>query len=119
MENIRKSGVTLFSTEDIRKKGTKQICKEAFEIALNGTEGVHVSYDIDLIDPIIAPGVSIPAVDGINLKEAYEIADEIINYRENIKSIDIVEFNPLRDVDNVTENITKTIFNKFYNNICK
>lgn len=118
-ENIKKCGVTVFTTEDIRKEGAKEICKKAFEIALNGTEGVHISYDIDLIDPEIAPGVSIPAVDGINLEQAYELVDGIIEHREDIKSVDVVEFNPLRDKEKITENITRTICSKLYDNLLK
>ena len=118
-ENIKKCGVTVFTTEDIKKQGVKTICEKAFEIATNGTNGVHISYDIDLIDSKIAPGVSVPVADGIDLEEAYEIVDEIIKNREVIKSVDVVEFNPLRDKDKVTENITKTVFNKLYRNLLK
>lgn len=111
MPNIKDAGVTVFSTEDIHKYGTEEICRKAFEIASNGTNGVHLSYDLDVIDPKIAPGVSIPAVDGINLDEAYEIASIIRTYIDNnvIKSMDLVELNPLRDIDNVTEKIAKNI----------
>lgn len=118
-KNIEKCGVTLFSTEDIKKYGAKNISKKAFEIASNGTQGVHISFDIDLIDPKIAPGVSIPAVDGINLEEAYEIVDCIISNKDILKSIDVVEFNPLKDKDNITEEITRTICNKLYSNMLK
>lgn len=117
--NIEKCGVTVFTTEDIKREGTKQICQKAFQIATQGTEGVHVSLDIDLIDPKIAPGVSIPAINGINLEEAYEVVDGIIENRKVIKSVDIVEFNPLRDKNKMTENITKTIFYKLYDNLLK
>jgi len=116
---LKNCGITIFTTEDIKKYGAVEICKKAFEIASNETQGVHISYDIDLIDPKIAPGVSIPAKDGINIKETYEIIDEIIKNSKIIKSIDIVEFNPLKDIEKTTENITKTIFYKLYNNLLK
>ena len=45
----------------------------AFNVASNGVDKVHVSYDIDVIDPEIAPGVSVKAVNGISMEEAYEI----------------------------------------------
>ena len=111
MPNIKNAGVTVFSTEDIHKYGAEVILNKAFEIASNGTNGVHISYDLDVIDPKIAPGISIPAVDGINLDEAYEIANIIRTYIKNnfVKSLDLVELNPLRDVDNVTEKIAKNI----------
>lgn len=118
-ENIEKCGVTVFSTEDIKKQGVETICKKAFEIATNGTNGVHISYDIDLIDCKLAPGVSVPVNDGINLDEAYEIVDKIIENKDVVKSVDIVEFNPLKDKNKETENITKTIFNKLYSNLLK
>lgn len=118
-KNIEKCGVTVYTTEDIKKYGAKDISDKAFEIALNGTNGVHISYDIDLIDPEIAPGVSIPAKNGLNLEETYEIIDNIIEHRNNVKSIDIVEFNPLKDKNKATENITKTICNKLFNNLLK
>ena len=117
--NIEKCGVTIFTTEDIKKQGVKEICRKAFEIASKETNGVHLSFDIDLIDPKIAPGVSIPAVDGINLEEAYEIIDEIIKNKEVVKSVDIVEFNPLKDKNKITENITKSILYKLYDNLLK
>lgn len=118
-ENIEKCGVTVFTTEDIKNQGVEEICKKAFKIATNGTNGVHISYDIDLIDPKIAPGVSVLAINGINTEEAYEIVDEIIRKADVIKSVDVVEFNPLRDKNKVTENITKTVFNKLYDNLLK
>ena len=50
-ENVLDAGVTVFSTNDIKKYGAETICKKAFEIASNGTNGVHISFDLDLIDP--------------------------------------------------------------------
>ena len=116
-ENLKKCGVTLFTTQDIKEQGIEEICKKAFNIASNNTEGIHISYDIDVIDPQIAPGVSVPAEKGINLDEAYAITDEIIKNKNLVRSIDIVEFNPLKDVEKATQNITQTIFNKLYNNL--
>ena len=91
--------------------------EDAIAIALNGTEGMHISYDLDVIDPKIAPGVSVPAVNGINLDEAYEAVDSIIRHKADLKSLDIVEFNPTRDIDNKTKVIAKTIMESFINNL--
>ena len=68
-------------------------------------KSVHVSYDIDVVDPDFAPGVSIPEVDGINDKEAMEILEEVLKHINSISSMDIVEFNPLRDEDRKTEQL--------------
>ena len=118
-ENLEKCGITVFTTKKIKEQGVQEICKKAFEIASEGTEGVHVSFDIDLIDPKIASGVSVPAAEGISAEEAYEIIEEVINNKDIVRSVDIVEFNPLKDKNKITENITKTIFYKLYNNLLK
>ena len=110
--NLKNAGVKIFTTEDIRNQGAKKIMEEAFKIATDNTDGVHVSYDIDVIDPDVCPGVSVKAVDGINEMEAYEIADSILGHKNSIKSVDLVEFNPLEDIDNKTYIIAKNILNK-------
>lgn len=115
-ENIIDAGVTVFSTKDIQKYGTTEICKKAFEIASNGTNGVHISFDLDLIDPEVAPGVSVPAKNGINLKETYELVDEIVKYSNIIKSADLVEYNPVFDKNDMTAHLAKEILKKWIEN---
>lgn len=117
MPNIEKCGVTVFTTRDLKEQGIDNIIKKAMEIALNNTNGVHISYDIDIIDPKIAPGVSVPAINGINEDEAYLIIDEVLKYKDRIKSLDLVEFNPTRDIDKKTETITKNILDKIIEKI--
>ncbi len=110
--NIIDAGVTVFSTKDIQNLRVETVLKKAFEIASNGTNGVHISFDLDLIDPKVAPGVSVPAENGIDLNTTYELVDEIVKYANVIKSADLVEFNPVFDKNNQTENIAKNILNK-------
>ena len=87
----------------------KNVMEEAIKIATNGTNGIHISWDLDVIDPKIAPGVSVPAKDGINLKEVYEAVNEILKNRDMVKSMDLVEYNPVLDVENKTKTIAITI----------
>lgn len=117
LDNLKKAGITIITTEDIKKYGFKAMYEKAFSIASNGTNGIHISYDLDCIDCDIAPGVSIPVKNGINLEEAYGFVDYIIKNKEKIKSIDLVEFNPLRDVNKTTENIATNILNKLIKNL--
>ena len=117
VENLKDAGVKVFTTEEIHERGMAAVMEDAIAIALNGTEGMHISYDLDVIDPKIAPGVSVPAVNGINLDEAYEAVDSIIRHKADLKSLDIVEFNPTRDIDNKTKVIAKTIMESFINNL--
>lgn len=111
--NLEDAGVTIFTTQDIHEKGSQAIMDEAFKIALNNTDGTHISYDLDVIDPMIAPGVSVPEVNGITLYEANEIMDYLVNRKQDIKSMDIVEFNPTKDINNKTKTIALELINKF------
>ena len=104
-DNVKYSGVTVFTTQDIKEKGIEAIMDEAFKIAGYKTKGIHISYDLDIIDPDIAPGVSVPEFDGLNEEEAMQINEYIINHMQSVLSYDLVEFNPLRDVDRKTEQI--------------
>lgn len=104
-DNVKYSGVTVFTTEDIKEKGIEAIMDEAFKIAGYKTKGIHISYDLDIIDPDIAPGVSIPEFDGISEEEAMAINEHIVKHIKDVLSYDLVEFNPLRDVDRKTEQI--------------
>ena len=112
LQNLKKAGVTIFTAEDIRKKGPDNIYQKAFEIASHGTNGIHISYDIDVIDPSISPGVSIPTQNGINLEDAYSFIYYIIKNKDLIKSLDLVEFNPSTDIDKKTEKIASHILNE-------
>ena len=117
LENLKNAGVTVFSTEDIHKFGTDYIYSKAFDIASAGTNGIHVSYDLDVIDPRLAPGVSIPAKNGISLEESYDFITHMIKNKEKVKSFDLVEFNPLRDIDEVTQKIAQQILSYLLNNL--
>ena len=111
-DNLRYAGVTVFTTEDIKREGAKAITEKAFEIAGYKTKSIHISYDMDLIDPEVAPGVSVPEFDGINEEEAMEICDTIIEHFDQVSSYDLVEFNPLRDIGRKTEQIAVNILAK-------
>ena len=78
---------------------------EAFKIAGNKTNGIHISYDLDVIDPLVAPGVSVAEYDGITEEQAMKINEFIIKNIDQVVSYDLVEFNPLRDQERKTEQI--------------
>ena len=116
LNNLKAAGVTIITTEDIKKYGAIAMYEKAFSIASNGTNGVHISYDLDCIDCDVAPGVSIPVKNGISLNDAYAFIDYIIQNKEKIKSFDLVEFNPLKDKEKITEKIAIDILNKLIDN---
>lgn len=111
-ENLKYSGITVFTTEDIKREGVNSIMEKAFAIAGNKTRSIHISYDLDVIDPEFAPGVSVPEFEGINTDEAMEICDYIIDHFDLVNSYDLVELNPLRDVSRKTEQIALNILAK-------
>jgi len=114
-DNLRYAGVTVFSTEDIKEKGIEAVMDEAFKIAGYKTKGIHISYDIDIIDPYVAPGVSVPEYDGITEEEAMGINEYLVKHMNDILSFDLVEFNPLRDQDRKTEQIALNILTQIIN----
>ena len=116
IDNILNAGGTIFTTDDIKKYGVNKIMEEAIKIASNNTDGIHISFDLDFIDPKDAPGVSVPEIDGIDKKTALEVI-HYLNSTHNIKSFDIVEYNPLNDKDNITLDIAKEILDYVINNI--
>ena len=120
LNNLSKAGVSIFTTKELQREGIENVLKKAFNIASNNySNKVHISYDLDFIDPKDAPGVSIPEKDGPSKEEALELARELTKYIDYISSFDIVEFNPVNDIDNKTLNIAKTIFNIMVNELSK
>lgn len=109
IENIKTMGVTVYTTNDLKEFGIKRIFDEAFKIVGNKTNGLHVSFDLDVIDPLIAPGVSVPEKDGINKNEVKEIINYLNSKKNLLKSFDLVEYNPLNDEDNKTLQIALDI----------
>ena len=65
----------------------------------------NISYDLDLIDPTVAPGVSTPELDGITEEDAIKLNKLILNHINDIVSYDLVEFNPLKDENRKTEQL--------------
>jgi arginase len=98
---VRDSGVHVFTMKDIDRQGIASIVEQAVNLAGNGTAGVHVSFDIDACDPLIAPGVGTPVKGGLNYREAHMVM-EIVADSGLLTSMDLVEVNPTLDVRNTT-----------------
>jgi arginase len=105
---LKEFNVNVFPMNKVKELGLENVLKEAYEIASLNTNGIHISYDIDSIDPSHAPGVSTPVVNGFTENEAYLIAKFFSN-KQNIKSFDLVELNPLNDENNKTLQIASNI----------
>jgi arginase len=98
---VRQSGAHVFTMNDIDRQGIASIAEQAMALAGAGTAGVHVSFDMDVCDPSIAPGVGTPVKGGLNYREAHMLM-EIIADAGRLTSLDLVEVNPTLDVRNAT-----------------
>jgi arginase len=103
-ENIRKSGIEVFTMRDIDERGMRAVMEEALRMAGRGTAGYHVSLDMDWIDPEDAPGVGTPVWGGATYREAH-LAMEIIADHGRLLSFEIVEVNPVIDEHNQTTDL--------------
>ena len=103
-ERIRDSRVHLFTMKDIDRHGIAAVMKRALVIAAKNTIGVHVSVDLDVCDPAIAPGVGTPVKGGLDYREAHMVM-ELIADSGRLLALDLVEINPILDVQNQTANL--------------
>lgn len=100
-EFIKKSGVTVFTIREVDERGMRDVVNTSIEIAGKGTAGIHVSFDLDVVDPEDAPGVGTALWGGITYREAH-LAMELLSERATVVSLDIVEVNPVLDSSNMT-----------------
>ena len=86
---------------DIDERGMRAVMEEAIKRATSGTAGLHVSFDLDGIDPDYAPGVGTPSPGGISYREAH-LAMEMLADTGKVLSAELVEVNPILDQHNNT-----------------
>jgi arginase len=98
---IKDSGVHVFTMKDIDRHGIAVVMKRALKIATDGTTGLHVSFDLDVCDPAIAPGVGTPVKGGLDYREAHMVM-EMIADSGKLTALDLVEINPILDHQNQT-----------------
>lgn len=101
---LRESGIKYFTMRDIDEKGMFAVMREAIAHASAGTSGIHVSFDIDGIDPRYAPGVSTPVSGGLTLREAH-LCLEMLYETQKLVSMDLVELNPVNDLGAQSANL--------------
>jgi arginase len=104
-EICRQSGIRYFTMREIDERGMHAVMKEAVAVATRGTAAVHLSLDIDGIDPLYAPGVSTPVTGGISYREAH-LALEMLADTGLLKSMELVELNPMTDHAHKTAQLT-------------
>ncbi|MFB6081473.1 MAG: arginase [Halanaeroarchaeum sp.] len=102
---IRDSRATAYTMSDIDARGIGDVVDEAMDVAASGVDGVHVSLDLDWLDPNEAPGVGTPVRGGVTYREAHAAMELLADTDERydvLRSLELVEVNPILDERNQT-----------------
>lgn len=105
---MKEAGVTVFTVSDIDRQGFSDIVKKVKLFFKTHCDVVHISFDMDSLDPSIAPGTGVPVPGGLNYREALLIMEEMATLG-TVKSMEIVEVNPILDVRNDTASMAVTL----------
>jgi arginase len=98
---LRQAGVSVFSMDAIDRFGIAEVMRQAIAVASRDTRGIHLSLDVDGVDPMYAPGVGTPVAGGLTYREAH-LAVELIAESGRLVGLDLVEVNPILDSANAT-----------------
>ncbi|MDT8862340.1 arginase [Alkalihalobacillus sp. MEB130] len=101
---IQEKGIKVFTMHEIDRRGMTTVMEEAIRYLEDRTDGVHLSFDLDSIDPIYAPGVGTPVRGGVTYRESH-LAMELLAEADIITSAEFVEVNPILDDKNTTADI--------------
>jgi arginase len=99
-ELVKDLGVAVYTMTDLDRRGVEPVVREALE-RLAGASFVHVSLDMDVVDPDVAPGVGTPVRGGLSYREAH-LAMELVAESGLLGSLEVVEVNPILDRENAT-----------------
>jgi arginase len=100
-EMIRSLGVRVFTMSELDERGLSSVIEEAVDLASRNTAGIHVTMDMDFIDPFYAPGVGTPERGGATYRESH-LAMEKIAESGAVLSVELTEVNPVYDTVNQT-----------------
>ncbi len=99
-QTIRDLGVRMFTMSELDQRGVTACVEEAVGL-IDGPGGIHISFDIDAVDPLEAPGVGTPWPGGLTYREAH-LAMELLAATGSVSSMEVVEVNPIADHENRT-----------------
>ena len=100
-KRLKETGVQVHTMSDIDRQGVHQIMKKALARVTDGTDFVHVSLDLDAVDPTVAPGVGTPVKGGLDYREAHLVMETVADAGV-MTSLEVVEVNPILDAGNAS-----------------
>jgi arginase len=98
---VARSGVRAYTMSEIDRRGIAACTEEALRLVSDGTAGFHLSFDLDAVDPRVAPGVGTPCQGGLTYREAHLVCEEAARTGA-LLAMDMVELNPILDEHNRT-----------------
>jgi len=101
-ELIGDADVSAYTMTDIDERGLPTVLEEALDVVTGGTDALHVSVDMDWLDPTEAPGVGTPAKGGVSYREAHIAMEYVARRGPDVRSLEFVEVNPILDRHNQT-----------------
>lgn len=112
-ELIKEKGIKVYTMHEIDRLGMTKVMEEAIEHVSNGTDGVHLSFDLDALDPHDAPGVGTPVIGGTSYRETH-LAMEMLAEANIITSAEFVEVNPILDDKNTTATVAVALMGSLF-----
>lgn len=112
-EIIETLDIKTFTYDEVMSMGVNEAMGQAKKY-LNGIDKLHVSFDLDSMNPELIRGVTVPVASGFNSDDVYTMFDYILE-NFNLSSIDLVEFNPVYDTDGYTAEFTNSLIQKIIN----
>lgn len=99
---LRQHGVTVYTMEEVELYGIQKVMQDSMQYLEQNCSCLHVSFDMDSIDPSEAPGTGTPVRGGLTYREAHFVMKYISTYGNFITSLEVVEVNPILDIQNRT-----------------
>jgi len=112
-ELIKQRGIKVYTMHEIDRLGMTRVMEEAIHHVSKNTDGVHLSLDLDGLDPLHAPGVGTPVIGGISYREGH-LAMEILAEADILISAEFVEVNPILDRENVTARVAVALISSAF-----
>jgi arginase len=97
---VKEAGLAVYTISDIDRRGVEPVLREALQ-RVAGAPFVHISVDLDFVDPVVAPGVGSPVRGGLSYREAH-LMMELVAESGLLASLELVEVNPILDHENAT-----------------
>jgi arginase len=112
-ELIKERGIKVFTMHEVDRLGMTKVMEEAINYLKDKTDGVHLSLDLDGLDPSDAPGVGTPVLGGISYRESH-LAMEMLAESNMITSAEFVEVNPILDDKNRTASVAVALMGSLF-----